>query len=150
TSGTTGRPKGVELTHAAVLANAFQLELAIPYRLARGDRYRIVCPLYHAAAAISAVMTLRAGATSVIHRNFEPSAVLDALAHEVSAATLVPAMILRCVDEAERSAGKRTFSRLRHILYGASPIAAEPLRRAMALLGCKFTQGFGMTETTAA
>lgn len=150
TSGTTGRPKGVQLTHAAVLANAFQLELAIPYRLARGDRYLIVCPLYHAAGAISAVMTLRAGGALVIHRNFEPAAVLEALAQEVTAATLVPAMIQRCVEEAEHCVERRTFSKLAHILYGASPIAEEPLRRAMALFGCKFTQSFGMTETTAA
>lgn len=149
TSGTTGRPKGVELTHAAVLANAFQLELAIPYRLARGDRYLIVCPLYHAAAAISAIMTLRAGGALVIHRNFDAATVLEALAQEVTAATLVPAMIQRCVEEAERS-GRRAFAKLVHILYGASPIAEAPLRRAMTLFGCKFTQAFGMTETTAA
>ena len=45
TSGTSGRPKGVMISHAALLTNAHQLEVAISYRLSRGDRYLLVCPM---------------------------------------------------------------------------------------------------------
>ena len=42
-----------------------------------------------------------------------------------------------------------TFNELDQIHYGASPIAPETLKRAMDVFGCKFGQGFGMTETVA-
>jgi acyl-CoA synthetase (AMP-forming)/AMP-acid ligase II len=149
TSGTTGRPKGVLITHDALLINAHQLEIAIPYRLARGDRYLIVCPLYHAAAFISMVMTMRAGGHAVIHAEFEPADVVQTLAQDnIAAATLVPVMIGRCADWAGDQAW--AFPALRHILYGASPISPTVLSKAAALFDCAFTQAFGLTETTSA
>ncbi len=149
TSGTTGRPKGVLITQDALLTNAHQLEIAIPYRLARGDRYLIVCPLYHAAALISMVMTIRAGGHAVIHAEFEPAAVVHALANEnITAATLVPVMVGRCADWAIDK--PCAFPALRHILYGASPISPTVLSKAAVLFGCAFTQAFGLTETTSA
>jgi acyl-CoA synthetase (AMP-forming)/AMP-acid ligase II len=149
TSGTSGKPKGVQISHDTLLTNAYQLEVAIPYRLSRGDRYLLVCPMYHAAALISAVMTLRAGGEMVIHADFEAGAVVGALANDgIAAATLVPAMMARCVQWADGQA--RDFASLRHILYGASPIAPDVLARAMRLFDCQMTQAFGLTETTAA
>lgn len=149
TSGTTGRPKGVLITQDALLTNAHQLEIAIPYRLARGDRYLIVCPLYHAAAFISIVMTIRAGGHAVIHAEFEPEVVVNALANDnIAATTLVPVMIGRCADWAVDKPWR--FPALRHILYGASPISPTALSKAAALFGCAFTQAFGLTETTSA
>ena len=155
TSGTSGRPKGVLLTQRAVLTNAHQLETAIPYRLARQDRYLIVCPLYHAAALISAVMTLRAGGEAVIQAEFDAGAVVAALSGgEIAAATLVPTMISRCLDWASDAAPQRpgspSFPALRHILYGAAPISPEVLTGAAKLFDCQFTQAFGLTETTSA
>jgi acyl-CoA synthetase (AMP-forming)/AMP-acid ligase II len=44
---------------------------------------------------------------------------------------------------------RRAYPDLRFIVYGASPIAAETLRRAIEVFGCDFAQGYGMTETTA-
>jgi acyl-CoA synthetase (AMP-forming)/AMP-acid ligase II len=151
TSGTSGRPKGVLITQSALLTNAHQLEVAIPYRLCRRDRYLIVCPMYHAAAFISAVMTLRAGGEAVIQAEFDPKAVLAVLGEGgISAATLVPAMIGRCVQFSRESEQVSTFSDLKHLLYGASPISPEILADAVALFGCQFTQAFGLTETTSA
>ncbi len=152
TSGTSGRPKGVLITQEALLTNAHQLEVAIPYRLSRKDRYLIVCPLYHAAAFISAVMTLRAGGETVIQAEFDPKAVLETLSRDkVAAATLVPAMISRCVQSARESGTTQgDFADLKHLLYGASPISPDVLAGAVALFGCQFTQAFGLTETTSA
>jgi acyl-CoA synthetase (AMP-forming)/AMP-acid ligase II len=155
TSGTSGRPKGVLITQSALLTNAHQLEVAIPYRLNRKDRYLIVCPMYHAAAFISAVMTLRAGGEAVIQAEFDPEAVLAALGEGgIAAATLVPAMISRCIkfvrDSKILDVRPDMFPGLKHLLYGASPISPEVLTDAVALFGCQFTQAFGLTETTSA
>jgi acyl-CoA synthetase (AMP-forming)/AMP-acid ligase II len=155
TSGTSGRPKGVLITQSALLTNAHQLEVAIPYRLSRKDRYLIVCPMYHAAAFISAVMTLRAGGEAVIQAEFDAEAMLAAFrAGNIAAATLVPAMIHRCVqsarDSAQSGATAERFPDLKHILYGASPINPETLAEAVTVFGCAFTQAFGLTETTSA
>ncbi len=147
TSGTTGRPKGAIVTHRALLS---QLSQQIPaFEVTSDDRTLIVAPLYHAAAAVTAMGCIVLGSPMVIHEEFDPTAVVRALSEErITRTTLVPAMIQACLvfvsDVAERS-----YDNLRLIVYGASPIAAEPLKRAMEVFGCDFAQGYGMTETTA-
>jgi len=147
TSGTTGRPKGAVLTHSAVTANAEQITLEIS--AAPGERDLIVAPLYHAAAAISSFAVVVWGGCLYIHEEFNPVEVVRALSEEgVVVTTLVPAMIQAClvyVPDIE----KRNFDSLRTIVYGASPIAEDTLRKAAAVFGCDFIQAYGMTETTA-
>ena len=148
TSGTTGRPKGAVLTHYAVTSNLTQL--ANVERLGPGDRYLIVAPLYHAAAAVASFWVVSVGGCLYIQEDFVPTDVVHALANEhIAAATLVPAMIQACLvfvpDVAEHD-----YRELRFMIYGASPIAEETLRRAMEVFRCAFAQGYGMTETTAA
>jgi fatty-acyl-CoA synthase len=115
----------------------------------RDDRVLLVAPMYHAAAAITALGSVAIGASMLIHEDFDPAAVVRALSEErITRTTLVPAMIQACLvfvpDVAERR-----YDDLRLIVYGASPIAVETLKRAMAVFGCDFAQGYGMTETTA-
>jgi acyl-CoA synthetase (AMP-forming)/AMP-acid ligase II len=146
TSGTTGRPKGAVLTHAAVSANVSQLTLAL--LPPPGEKVLIVAPLYHAAATITALQAIAAAGTLVIHEDFDPAAVVRALSdEEVARTTLVPAMIQACLLIPD--VARRRYDRLRLIVYGASPIAEQVLRRAMEVFGCEFRQGYGMTETTA-
>ncbi len=148
TSGTTGRPKGAVLTHRAVTSHLAQFNTALP--LGRGDRYLIVAPLYHAAAAIAAFWTIQQGGTLFIHEDFHPVAAVRALAEErINGATLVPSMIQACLVLVPDVAQRR-YDALRFIVYGASPIAEQTLRRALEVFGCAFAQGYGMTETTAA
>ena len=147
TSGTTGRPKGAVLTHDAVCAQLEQIS-GILY-LGPGDRYLIVAPVYHAAAALAAFWVIRQGGALYIMEDFDPAAVLRALSEEqIAAATLVPAMIQACLVAVPDAASRR-YDSLRFVVYGASPIAAETLRRAIEIFGCGFAQGYGMTETTA-
>jgi acyl-CoA synthetase (AMP-forming)/AMP-acid ligase II len=147
TSGTTGHPKGAVLTHGAVTA---QLSQIIPlYRGSPGDRTLVVAPMYHAAAAITALLTTAQGGTMYIQEDFNPMEVVRALSEErIANATLVPAMIQACLVFVPDIAA-RNYDTLQRITYGASPIAEETLRRAVQVFGCEFFQGYGMTETTA-
>jgi acyl-CoA synthetase (AMP-forming)/AMP-acid ligase II len=147
TSGTTGRPKGAVLTHGAVTANMEQITLEISG--GAGARDLIVAPVYHAAAAITCFSAVVWGGTLYIQEDFNPMEVVRALSEEqVAITTLVPAMIQAClvyVPDVE----KKDYSSLRTIVYGASPIAEDTLRKAVAVFGCDFIQAYGMTETTA-
>jgi len=148
TSGTTGRPKGAVLQHRAVTANADQLS-AVSH-LEPGDRYLVVAPLYHAAAAVASFWIVRQGGTLYIQEDFAPAEAVRAMSEDnIVGATLVPAMIQACLVGVPDVA-KRRYDKLRIMIYGASPIAVETLRRAIEVFGCGFAQGFGMTETTAA
>ena len=147
TSGTTGRPKGAMLTHRAVNAQLQQISAILP--ILRGDRYLIVAPVYHAAGGLAAFWTIRQGGTLVIMEDFDPAAVVKVLSEgDISVATLVPAMIQACLV-AVPDVASRKYEKLRLVVYGASPIGAETLRRAIDVFGCGFAQGYGMTETTA-
>jgi fatty-acyl-CoA synthase len=148
TSGTTGRPKGAILSQRAVIEHLFQQFTTL--QLPPHERVLLVAPLYHAAAALTALGALVAGSTAVIHEDFVPQAVVRALSEEgITRTTLVPVMIQACLL-AVPDVAQRRYDSLRLIVYGASPIAADVLRRAMDVFGCEFAQGYGMTETTAA
>jgi acyl-CoA synthetase (AMP-forming)/AMP-acid ligase II len=149
TSGTTGLPKGVLLTHRSVLTNCAQVSCGLSYAIEPGDRWLIVAPLFHAAAVITAFNCVFGGGCLVIQRGFDPVAVVDALAEErIALTTLVPAMIQACLV-AVPDAGERDYTALRAIAYGGSVIAESTLRRAMEVFGCDFYQGFGQTESSA-
>lgn len=148
TSGTTGRPKGAVLTHRAL---AFQLLQALTtMRSDPGDRVLIVAPLYHAAAAVTAFNAASWGGSMYIQEDFNPVETVRALDEErIANATLVPAMIQACLVLVP-DVRERKYADFKQLVYGASPIAAETLRQAMDTFGCRFVQGYGMTETTAA
>jgi len=147
TSGTTGRPKGAVLTHRAVTTHLHQLSRV--FRADPGDRNLVVAPLYHAAAAVTSFLTVYNGGALVLHEDFVPAEVVRALSEDrIAASTLVPAMIQFCLV-AVPGVAERRYDGLRRIVYGASPIAEQTLRRAMEVFGCDFAQGYGMTETSA-
>jgi len=147
TSGTTGRPKGAVITQGAVQANLAQIKLGLDLR--RGDRSLVVAPLFHAAAVFTTFSVVQIGGSLVLHEEFEPTRVLRALREErIAYAVLVAAMLLACLNTAGET--PLSFPDLRLILYGASPITAETLRRAAAFFGCGFQQAYGMTEATVA
>jgi acyl-CoA synthetase (AMP-forming)/AMP-acid ligase II len=149
TSGTTGVPKGVLLSHQAVLTNCAQVSAGLAYAVEPGDRWLIVAPLFHAAAVITAFSCVAGGGSLVIQQGFDPAAVVDALAsEEIALTTLVPAMIQACLT-AVPDVAHRTYPALRAVAYGGSAIAEQTLRRAMEVFGCDFYQGFGQTESSA-
>ncbi|HEX5688657.1 MAG TPA: long-chain-fatty-acid--CoA ligase [Roseiflexaceae bacterium] len=149
TSGTTGHPKGAILTQRNVVAHLAQIGLA--HGLRSGERVLLVAPVFHVAAANAAALPcLAAGGCLYIQSDFLPAEVVRALSEEhIAVAILVPAMIQACLA-AVPDADQRHYDELRLIHYGASPIAEQTLRRALEVFGCEFSQGYGMTEMTAA
>jgi acyl-CoA synthetase (AMP-forming)/AMP-acid ligase II len=148
TSGTTGLPKGAILTQGAIFNN-IRMVSALAEAVVLETRCLVSLPLYHAAAGITVMNTVSHGGSVLLHREFDPVAVIEDLdSREITNLTLVPAQIQACLVQVPDIA-KREYPGLRAVLYGASPIAEETLRQAMAAFDCDFIQVFGMTETTA-
>jgi acyl-CoA synthetase (AMP-forming)/AMP-acid ligase II len=145
TSGTTGMPKGAVLSHRAVVANVWQVSLALPVR--PGERGLVVLPMFHAAIIPAAFAVLCRGGCLVVLDAFDPDELTRVLERErISVATLVPAMLRACLD----AATERRYDDLRCIYYGASAIAQSTLGQAMEAFGCDFVQSYGMTEAAQA
>jgi acyl-CoA synthetase (AMP-forming)/AMP-acid ligase II len=149
TSGTTGHPKGAVLTHRAVTAHLSQIGLA--HEIRTGERVLLVAPLFHVAAAnAGAFPCVYAGGCMYIQTDFIPAEVVRAMSEErIGLSVLVPAMIQACLT-AVPDVAQRHYDHLRLIHYGASPIAEQTLQRAIEVFQCDFSQGYGMTEMTAA
>lgn len=146
TSGTTGRPKGALLSHRCIMASMFQGSLARPYSLSPGDRILIALPMFHASALTTALGAASSGATLVIHKEVDPLAIVCALADDrIAVSGMVPAVLQFMLTGVPGIADMR-FPHLKFLGYGAAPIAEPVLRQAMAVFGCHFAQGYGMTE----
>jgi acyl-CoA synthetase (AMP-forming)/AMP-acid ligase II len=92
---------------------------------------------------------MTSGNTAVVVKEFNPIEVLDVFEREkVETAFLVPAALLFLTSV--EGAQERDYTALRNILYGASPISPAVLERSIATFGCRFTQVYGLTETTGA
>jgi acyl-CoA synthetase (AMP-forming)/AMP-acid ligase II len=114
-----------------------------------GQKALLVMPMYHAGAASFFIGSIASGSTMVIHRDFSPQRLADALSNErINVVNLVPAMIQAMLVEVPDLAA-RDFSHLDAIIYGASSISEATLRRAIEIFACDFYQGFGQTETSA-
>ncbi|MPY85551.1 MAG: long-chain-fatty-acid--CoA ligase [Actinophytocola sp.] len=145
TGGTTGFPKGVMLSHAAMLTSSLGA-ISSGYLFRPGTTYLHAAPMFHLAdlAGWGAVTAL--GGTHLIIPMFDPVAVMNAIEQQqVTDALLVPIMIQAVVDHSDLA--EHDLSSLRAVLYGASPIPKAVLERAMnAFPNASFTQAYGMTE----
>ena len=148
TSGTTGRPKGVMLSHRNLLWNA--MSGIINYQLDETTVYLHTTPLFHAAGGSRVFTMITAGVTNVILPRFEAAEVLAAIPHHrVTSMLLVPTMINRLVREP--GLADHDLSSLRTIAYGASPMPQSVLAEALQKLpGVGFCQAYGMTELSPA
>ena len=147
TSGTTGLPKGAELTNANFGA---LLPLWTETWLLRPGVPALVClPMFHIGGAGWGVACLFAGATCHVTREFVPAQILETIQRErLQVMLLVPAMILFLLQAPQIR--ETDLESLRLIVYGAAPIPVELLKQAMAVFPGGFQQVYGLTETTGA
>jgi len=145
TGGTTGLPKGVMQSHGNLLANGRHLQFCNPYY--SSDRYIHAPPMFHAADAMNAYILTYMGGCHVIMPGFDAAQFTEVVERErITVALLVPTMINMLVNHPDTA--KRDLSSLRLMMYGASPMPVELLKRAIAALPCGFSQLYGMTEAS--
>jgi len=145
-SGTTGLPKGVMLTHYNLVANLRQME-GLDYFF---DTDTLICflPLFHIYGLVVVLnMGLYQGATIVTMPRFELEEFLRACQdYEVTLAHLVPPIILALSKNP--IVDNYNLPKLKMIFSGAAPLGEELTRACMQRLDCRIRQGYGMTETS--
>ena len=148
-SGTTGLPKGVMLSHFNLVANIFQLIGPDAYPLSPEDVLLCFLPLYHIYGLNVALNPcLAQGGTIVLMPRFTAERFLDLMVAEKATYTLVvPPALLALVQAAEAGLWPKSHS-LQRLKSGAAPLAPELAHRFMALTGVPITQGYGMTEAS--
>jgi len=146
-SGTTGLPKGVELTHSNLVTNVRQGQAVL--ELGEDDVVVAVAPFFHA-LGFNLVLPggLAAGATIITLARFDLEAFLGAIQqYRVTVTIVVPPVALALA--AHPIVDSYDLSSLRILGVGAAPLGAGTEQRCADRLGCVTSQGLGMTETTA-
>jgi acyl-CoA synthetase (AMP-forming)/AMP-acid ligase II len=146
-SGTTGLSKGVELTHANLVANARQTQAAIGFTA--DDVVVAVAPFFHA-IGLNLILpcSLRAGATVVTMPRFDLAGFLEIVQeHRATATVVVPPVVLALAGHP--LVDRYDLSSLRFVGCGGAPLGADTEQRCADRLGCVVAQGFGMTEGSA-
>ncbi|MEZ4278904.1 MAG: long-chain-fatty-acid--CoA ligase [Myxococcota bacterium] len=147
TSGTTGLPKGVELTHRNLLS-AIGIGVG-EWDIAQDAVALVAMPLFHIAGSGFGISAFYQGALAVLARELVPAQIFELIEkHRITNALFVPA-VLHALGSAP-GVEQVDFGSLKRIVYGASPISEEVLVRSMKVFGCAFAQVYGLTETSGA
>ncbi len=144
TGGTTGRPKGVMLSHKNIVSNAIHVAVAAAYT--ERDIYLHVAPMFHAGDTGSTFALTMVGARHTFLPMFNPVHFMQNVQEEqVTVTFVVPTMVNAVLHHPDIDT--YNLSSLRRLTYGASPMPTEVLKLGLQRLGQVFAQGYGMTET---
>ena len=138
TGGTTGKSKGVMLSHRNLIANTFHFLVAVPQK--REDVVLVMAPMFHAAGSNGILANIWTAGTQVPLAVFDPAAALDLIEHHGVTVTLgVPTMLAAIAEE--QLARPRRVDSLRVLAHGGSPIATEVLRRSHSAFPASVARG---------
>jgi long-chain acyl-CoA synthetase len=147
TSGTTGRPRGVQLSHRALLANREQTAALRPAPVTPADRVLLALPLFHSfGLAAGLLQVCWAGATVVLTERFDPQATPAILRdHRVSAIAGVPSMY-RALLEADHAELSAALEGVRICTSGGAPLPPAWLAAFREATGMEVLEGYGLSE----
>jgi long-chain acyl-CoA synthetase len=145
TGGTTGRSKGVQLTHGNVCSNGYQVAIAM--EVVKEDIYLHVAPMFHAADLLGTAYTLLGCAHSYLPV-FSPTGALKAIEdYKVTQAMMAPTMVIMILEEP--TFDDYDITSYRNLFYGSSPMAAEWVEKSIQrFTNANVQQGYGLTETS--
>ena len=145
TGGTTGQSKGVRLSHRNIVANAFQLSFLV--RPHHSDIYLHIPPMFHSADLLGTTHTIAGGAHAYLPQ-FTPEIALSTIESlRATHAMLTPTMIIMTLQDT--ALARTDLSSFRQLLYGASPMAAEWIQKALSgFRDVEIIQAYGLTETS--
>ena len=147
TGGTTGRSKGVMLTHRTVAVNVLQRDAAIPMEPGR-ERVLCVTPLYHAyATAMALFPALSSGGTLFILGRFKPEPLFHVIERErITLFAGAPSIYNALVAHPDFE--RRDLSSLSASFSGSAPLAVDVLERWQRVSGAPILEGYGLTEAS--
>jgi acyl-CoA synthetase (AMP-forming)/AMP-acid ligase II len=142
-SGTTGRPKGVALTQANLIAHTVNGQEGFEFD--DGDKNMVAMPLFHVGGTSYAQLGIHNGIPSVMTRDVDGAALAGAILQGANRTFLVPAVLAKVLDSGEDAV--KLFGALKTYSYGASPMPLPLLRAALqAWPNTDFIQAYGLTE----
>lgn len=144
TSGTSGSPKGVMLTHRNLYLHALSVIAGIGSRDTTVELHTI--PLFHANGWGRAQSVTCLGGTHVMMRRFDPAQVFALVERErVEMFSMVPTMAIALINCPAR--GKHDLSSLKYVTIGGAAASPELIAQLEAVVGCEAIGGYGLTET---
>jgi acyl-CoA synthetase (AMP-forming)/AMP-acid ligase II len=144
TSGTTGEPKGIMITHRNILT-CVQLLLSDVYWITEEDKLLTVGALSHA-GSVRVLPFVSRGALNVLHKSFDPMEIFETVEkEEITDISTVPTMLLALMDHPERR--NYDLSSLKTITYAGAPTPVERIKEAVNIFGPILDQSFGQAES---
>lgn len=145
TSGTTGFPKGVMLTHKNLVSD---LKSGLNYWPSKkGDRSLITVPLNHIYGILLIHESIYVGGTTVLFSKFDAKKVLDVITeYKINIIPLVPTMIIMMLQEYDPSV--HSMKSITRMICAGAPLAEETLKKAQSTFGVKLHHGYGLTEAS--
>jgi acyl-CoA synthetase (AMP-forming)/AMP-acid ligase II/esterase/lipase len=148
TGGTTGTPKGAQLTHANLYANAVQIAAWAPDAKHGEEKCLAVLPIFHA-FGMTAVMNLSLliGAEIILLAKFQPNEVLETIDRERPTIFFGVPTMYSALTQA-RDIAKYDLSSLKFCISGGAPLPGEIQKRFENLSGCTLVEGYGLSEAS--
>jgi fatty-acyl-CoA synthase len=145
TSGTTGFPKGVSMTHRELYLHSLYAEIGLQFT--QDDIVLHVVPLFHVNGWGTPHFLTMVGGQHVMLRKFEPLALIQAIErHKVTRVLAVPAIFNAMLHHAE--CPKHDLSSLKQLIIGGAPSSPTLIAGLEEALGCQTIVGYGLSETS--